>query len=124
MKTAFDTNYLLRHIMQDDAGQCAIVAKSIADALQAGDPVLITEIVLAETVWTLASYYGLKRVAIAEILTAIANDSAFEMENPDRVRRALSKFKSGKAHFPDYLITTAAEERGAKLKSFDRALEV
>jgi predicted nucleic-acid-binding protein len=123
MKTAFDTNYLLRHIMQDDAAQAAVVAKCVAEAVRAGETVLLPELALAETVWTLASYYGLKRDAIAEVLSELARDSAFEMENPERVRRALAKFKSGKAHFPDYLITAAAEERGAKLKSFDRALD-
>ena len=122
MKLAFDTNYLLRHIMQDDAAQAVVVTKALRRESDANRAVLIPELVLAETVWTLASYYRLKREEIAEVVAALANDSAFEFENPARVSSALKRFKKGKAHFPDYLITESAKEQGAKLASFDKAL--
>jgi len=122
MKVAFDTNYVLRHIMQDNAAQAAIVAETLRRETKAGKAVLIPELVLAETVRTLSSYYGLKRDAIASVITALCDDPAFEMENPSRVARALKLFQSGNAHFPDYLITAAADENGAKLATFDKAI--
>jgi predicted nucleic-acid-binding protein len=122
MKIAFDTNYLLRHIMQDDEAQAEIVADVLKQEAGAGRAILIQNLVLAETVWTLASYYGLKRADIAEVLGEILNDSAFEMESPARTTAALKRFKSGRADFPDYLISEGASERGAKLLSFDRKL--
>ena len=122
MSVAFDTNYLLRHIMQDDAAQAAVVAEAIRAEAAANQAVLIPELVLAETVWTLASYYRLKREEIAEVIETVSNDAAFEFENPGRVAKALKQFKKNRAHFPDYLIAGAAKERGARLLSFDRAL--
>ena len=47
---AVDTNVLLRYLLNDDAAQAHIAANLI----KGDDMVLITDVVLAETLWTLS----------------------------------------------------------------------
>ena len=47
---AVDTNMLLRYLLNDDAAQADIAASLI----KGSDTVLITDVVLVETLWTLS----------------------------------------------------------------------
>ena len=47
---AVDTNVLLRYLLNDDAAQ----ADMAANLIKGGDTVLITDVVLVETLWTLS----------------------------------------------------------------------
>ncbi|MDE0158519.1 MAG: hypothetical protein OXI02_03110 [Candidatus Dadabacteria bacterium] len=56
---AVDTNVLLRYPLNDDAAQ----ADTAASLIKGGDAVLITDVVLAETLWTLSGKkYRLTRI--------------------------------------------------------------
>ena len=48
---AIDTNVLVRYLVQDDPRQGRKAADYIAAAAEAGDQILIGNIVLCETVW-------------------------------------------------------------------------
>jgi predicted nucleic-acid-binding protein len=116
---AFDTNYLLRHILQDDARQCA----SVQSILDAQAEVLIMNLVIMETFWVLQKVYRLNREGCCHVLESLLSDRAFKFENSGLLRRAMELYRAGKADFNDYFILAQAEFLGADLKTFDKKLK-
>ena len=121
-KIAFDTNYLVRYLVQDDPEQCRIVDIAIQEACDAQEPILLPNIVLCETVWVLSRSYGATRKDILEALKGLAEESSFVFEDPTHVQRAINAFKNGIADFADYLLMEVCRVAGAELRTFDKKL--
>jgi predicted nucleic-acid-binding protein len=112
---AIDTNVLLRYLLNDDKAQ----AKR-ASALILGDtPVLITDVVLVETIWTLkGKRYNLDKEAIIKVVHSLFAEPNIVFENGPTVWRAVSDYKNAisiksggkrkEADFPDALIVNKA----------------
>lgn len=120
---AFDTNYLLRHILQDDAKQSKHVSALLAEQIALGKQVLILDLVIMETCWVLTKVYEFDTAAWSHVLESLLSDAAFSFEDSAKLRRALEFYKSGKADFNDYLILSQAESQGARLETFDKKLK-
>jgi predicted nucleic-acid-binding protein len=119
---AFDTNYLVRHIVQDDEAQCKIVASILKQETMEDRPIRILDLVLLETTWVLQEVYDFDRAALAEVIEELLEDSAFSFDDPTRLRSTLKLFQQGKADFADYLILSTTRAEGFELKSFDKKL--
>jgi predicted nucleic-acid-binding protein len=119
---AFDTNYLVRHIIQDDEEQCAIVASILEKESREDRSIRIFDLVLLETSWVLQAVYDLKREAWAEILEELLKDSAFCFDDPTRLRTVIKMYRNGNADFADYLILGTARSESLELRTFDKKL--
>ncbi|MCC5806504.1 MAG: type II toxin-antitoxin system VapC family toxin [Opitutales bacterium] len=119
---AFDTNHLVRHIVQDDPRQCGKVTRLITREAAAGRNIRVLDLVLLETAWVLESVYGFDRAALAHVFDELLEDSAFSFDDSQRLRRCLRQFAAGKADFADYLILSAANAVGLALETFDKTL--
>jgi predicted nucleic-acid-binding protein len=132
---AIDTNVLLRYLLQDDAKQAAK-----ANSLVLGtDEVLITDVVLTETIWTLkGKRYGLSKEQIIDVIHALFAESNIKFEDSYAVWGALKDFMNAKpikaggktkqADFPDALIVNKAKRYGqlnkteiSAIYTFDKA---
>ena len=122
---AIDTNVLLRYLLADDARQYT-KAKTL---IMGQRPALITDVVLAEAVWTLTGKrYSLNKLAICTVVRALIGDNAFVFENNQVVWSALRDFEEAKPirgkelDFADALIAhkshKVAAESGAPLSGF------
>ena len=120
---AFDTNHLLRHILQDDAKQSKHVSALLAEQIALGKQVLILDLVIMETCWVLTKVYEFDTTAWSHVLESLLSDAAFCFEDSAKLRRALEFYKSGKADFNDYLILSQAQSQGARLETFDKKLK-
>lgn len=120
---AFDTNHLLRYILQDDPKQSPHVASLAKSAAAADEPIHLFDLVLMETCWVLQSCMRVDREGWACILYELLQDPLFSYDNSPRLWRTLEKYRRGKADFSDYLILGYAESIGAKLETFDRKLK-
>lgn len=119
---AFDSNHLIRHIVEDDPQQCLTVSNILKGEAECERVVRIFDLVLMETSWVLDSVYDFDRKAIAHVFEALLEDSIFSFDDSDRLRSVLTRFRSGKADFSDYLIHAIAESEGLRLKTFDKKL--
>ena len=90
---AIDTNVLLRYLLWDDKKQA-----TKADRLINGStPVLITDVVLAETLWTLkGKKYKLDKLAIVDVLNSLFEESSICFEDGQTVWRALNDYRQAK----------------------------
>ena len=120
---AFDTNVLLRLLLNDDRKQ-ARQAQAIVDrAAASGEVVLLPDVVLCEVEWVLSSTYRLPRVRVVQTLRRLLDGTEFTFTNRAAVNAALESYARGKAEFSDYLIGAAATAAGATTTcTFDRDL--
>ena len=120
---AFDTNHLLRHVLQDDPKQCAQVASLIGSAEAADQKIHLLDLVLMEACWVLQSSMGFDREGWSHILYNLLQDPIFNYDDSSRLWRTLERYRNGKADFDDYLILGHSESIGAKLQTFDKKLK-
>lgn len=120
---AFDTNHLVRHIVQDDPDQCRLVTSKLDREVGRGNRVRLHDLVLMETAWVLESVFSFDRKALGHIFEELLEDSAFCFDDSERLRLVIKRFNSGKADFSDYLIHSVAESEGLTLETFDKRLQ-
>lgn len=120
---ALDTNVLLRLLMRDDPAQTGKAQRAIEAAEAAGDDVLVNDLVLAETIWTLGSHYGADKAALLRSLRGLLDTASFAFENRSVLVEAVGRFENSPADFPDCLIAAKNVALGAQpTLTFDRAM--
>lgn len=122
---AIDTNVLLRYLLQDDQRQFAK-----ASALINGEEeVLVTNVVLAETLWTLCGKkYNATQSNVISTVLALFEEPKIVFEDPKTIWQALDDYvKSNgealrKIDFQDALILNCSKkfafQRDEKLSGF------
>lgn len=132
---AIDTNVLLRYLLNDDEEQ----SPKASTLIQSGKQILITDVVLVETIWTLkGKRYNLDQEALVKVINVLFEEKYIRFESSQAVWRALGDFRRAKtvkvgkkmkqADFADALIANKAEEvikhygeEGEGLYTFDQA---
>jgi predicted nucleic-acid-binding protein len=90
---AVDTNVLLRRVLNDDDEQSDRARKLFEGAR----PVLITDVVLAETIWTLTGKrYRATREDIRALAMSLLEEPNIEFENKQVIWSALNDFVAAK----------------------------
>ncbi len=118
-----DTNVVVRFVVEDDDEQTLKATKLIEDAVEAGDALYVSEVVLCEVVWVLGRVYRLTEEELVDILRALVQARELDIGSREGVRRALDAFMGGKGDFPDYLIRELALGAGCdRIATFDKAL--
>ncbi len=130
---AIDTNVLLRYLLVDDKQQFDKAERLIINNV----PVLITDVVLAEAIWTLSGKrYGFDKPTICRVVRKLVGDRAFVFEDNQVIWSALRNYEAAKLvrgkplDFADVLIAEktsfSAAMKGDNLSayySFDKAVE-
>ena len=113
-----DTNVLLRVFIDDDPAQVGVARRFVERAAPTG--LFVSDLVLAEMVWTLTRRLKAEKDRIVEVLRRLLERAEFVLENRDDVRRATSQFASGRVDFGDCLIAVRSQRLGVEQTvSFD-----
>lgn len=104
---AADTNVLLRYLLRDDEKQAGKSRR-----LFMGDtPVLITDVVLAETLWTLSGRrYNASKPDLVTVVDKLLQDSSIRFEDEGVIWNALQSYRETDADFADALIVCKARK--------------
>ncbi|MGD8589543.1 MAG: type II toxin-antitoxin system VapC family toxin [Chromatiales bacterium] len=109
---AIDTNVLLRYLLDDEPEQSNLAAKLITGKRK----VLITDVVLVETLWTLrGKKYQLSKPVLAAVVDALFQEPNILFEENQVVWQALNDYRQAKkakgkeADFADALIVNKAK---------------
>lgn len=113
---AIDTNVLLRYLLDDDKNQSKKASLLIANNKE----VLITDVVLAETIWVLkGKRYSLDKESVISVVHSLFEEPNICFENGQTVWRAINDYKNAtsiksggkrkEADFPDALIVNKAQ---------------
>ncbi len=105
-----DTNIVLRLFTDDNPEQRAAVVRLLDGRGPAS--IRLTNIVLAEFVWTLTRHYKRKKPEIIDVLEQLLQREELVFENRSALMTAVRWYENGKADFPDYLVGALNEEAG------------
>ncbi len=116
-----DTNVIIRFLTGDPPG-IAAQARALFAAVGRGEIVLILdEIVVAETVWVLSSFYHHPPADIARTLLQLLVHPGLEVPGKAALLQALNLFGRRNVDFADALVAVHMQQQGvADIYSFDR----
>jgi len=119
-----DTNVLLRLLLDDDPAQAARIDAWLSGLPAAAGEVHISDVVLAETTWTLASAYRQPKAEILKALQALLAEPMFGFENRGAVAAAVTTFETAACGFSDCLIVAKNHALGcASTVTFDLRMQ-
>jgi predicted nucleic acid-binding protein len=119
--TAFvDTNVLIRHLTGDPPDQAARATRLLSEA----DRLLLCDLVVAETVYVLESFYEVPRARVAELVRAIVAFPGIGVADEPTLLRALEVYEVHRLDFADAYLVAQAEATGVNaVVSFDKGIE-
>lgn len=122
MKAFFiDTNLFIRYFTNDDPKKADRVDRLLEQAVNGKIELMTAEIVLAEVVWVLESYYELEKARIAEMLKAILSTPGIKVLNGKIVQNALKYYSDKNIDFVDaYIVAVMEKYKIAGIYSFDK----
>ena len=118
---ALDTNVLVRWLTNDDAAQCAAVARLFDDAIGQGVRLFVTTTVMLELEWVLRSRYRYNKPQVLAAMNALLDVTALEFQTETTLEQALWLFKqTGSRDFADCLhIALVSQVSQGPLLTFD-----
>jgi predicted nucleic acid-binding protein len=115
-----DTNVLIRHLTGDPPG---LAARATA-YLGAERGLLLTDLVAAETVYVLESFYEAPRDRVAQAMRSLIAFDSIICVDPALLLRAIEVYETDRIDFADAYLVACAESTGVgKLTSFDRSID-
>lgn len=118
-----DTNVLVR-FLTGQPPDMAEDARALVAAADSGEVVLeVLPLIVAETVYTLESFYGMDRRAVASKLKELLQSRGMKPHERDRVLDALQRHHDVHVHFADAYLAASAAETKLSIASFDHDLD-
>ena len=120
MSAFVDTNVLVRHLTGDPPDMAARATAY----LQAGTELLLTDLVAAETVYVLESFYETPRDEVARAVRSLVAFDSVVCVDPALLLRALEVYETDRVDFAEAYLVACAESTGVgRIASFDRSLD-
>jgi predicted nucleic acid-binding protein len=119
--TAFiDTNVLVRHLTGDPP---ELAARATA-YLGTEPELLLTDLVVAETVYVLESFYEAPRDQVAEAVRSLVTFDSILCVDPALILRTVEVYEIDRIDFAEAYLVACAESTGVgKVASFDRSID-
>jgi predicted nucleic-acid-binding protein len=118
-----DTNVLLRLWLNDDPAQNNRIDALLATHGGMPGSLLVTDVVLAEAVWTLKSAFEQDKRAQLIAVRSLLEETAFAFEDRESVAAALSIFEASSCGFSDCLVVAKHARQGCDFTAtFDRGM--
>ena len=115
-----DSNILLRFLTGDPPDMFVAASKLIQSAEQ-GEVVLeLSPLVLAETAFTLESFYKRPRKEVAKTLAEFVTRLGVRLQEKERFLDALARVQTTGVHLVDAYLAASSVETGVPVASFDR----
>ena len=119
--TAFvDTNVLIRHLTGDPPDLAARATAFLADA----DDLLLPDLIVAEVVYVLESFYEVPVDEVARIMRSVIAFPAIRTLDPPLLLRSLEVYETHRIEFAEAYLVASVEFAGVDdIASFDRGID-
>ena len=115
-----DTNVLVRHLTGDPPE----MASRATALLASGVRLLLADLVVAECVYVLESFYDVPRQRVAELMRSAVAWATIETVDPSALLRALEVYELDRLDFAEAYLVAQAEATGVReIVSFDRSID-
>ena len=120
MSAFVDTNVLIRHLTGDPPEQ----ARRATAYLRAEDDLYLTDLVVAETVYVLESFYEVPRRRVAESIRSLLALRSVTVVDQGLLLRAVEVYETARLDFAEAYLVACAESTGiSRVASFDRTID-
>ena len=120
MSAFVDTNVLVRHLTGDPPKMASRATAYLASA----DELLLTDLVVAETVYVLESVYEAPRGQVADAVRALLAFRSVVTVDPALLLRAVEIYETDRLDFAEAYLVANAESTGVnRVASFDKAID-
>lgn len=120
MKALLDTNILVRHLTGDPPSQ----ARRATTFLAASHELILTDLVLAEMVYVLESFYEVSRNEITRMARALLALPSVAVSDQDLLLRTLEIYEVVRLDLAEaYLVAVAELSDVKRVASFDRQID-
>jgi len=115
-----DTNVLVRHLTGDPPDMAERATRYLATERH----LLLTDLVVAETVFVLESFYEAPRGQVAEAVRSLIAFDSMVCVDPALLLRALEVYETDRLDFAEaYLVACAESTEVGRVVSFDRTID-
>lgn len=120
MSTFVDTNILVRHLTGDPPE----MAQRATRYLDTERHLLLTDLIVAETVYVLESFYEAPRDQVAQAIRSLIAFDAIVCVDPALLLRAVEVYETDRLDFAEaYLVACAESAEVGRVASFDRSID-
>lgn len=119
--TAFvDTNVLIRHLTGDPPDRAARATTFLAEA----DELLLPDLIVAEVVYVLESFYEVPVDEIARLMRSMIAFPPIQTLDPALLLRSLEVYETHRIDYAEAYLVASAESAGVDdIASFDRSID-
>ncbi len=111
---------LIRHLTGDPPE----LAARATTLLAAGEELLLADLIVAECVYVLESFYDVPRARVAELMRAAVGLASIRVTDEPSLLRALEVYELERLDFDEAYLVAQAEATGVgAIASFDRAID-
>jgi predicted nucleic-acid-binding protein len=115
-----DTNVLVRHLTGDPSAMGAAATAYLRDEPE----LLLADLIAAETIYVLESFYETPRDQVAEIMRSLLAMDSIMVVDRDVLLRAVEVYELDRLDFAEAYLVACAESTGiGRVASFDRAID-
>jgi predicted nucleic acid-binding protein len=115
-----DTNILVRHLTGDPPAMAARATAYLRDASE----LLLTDLIAAETVYVLESFYEVPRDIVAEAMHSLLAFRSIVCVDPALLLRAVEVYETDGLDFAEAYLVACAESTGVRvIASFDKTID-
>ena len=116
-----DTNVFLRFLLNDDPEKADACEMIFQRAVNGEESLFTTEMVIAEIVWVLESYYELSKGDVREKLEKILNTQNLDCPNREIIINALAAYEEKNIDYVDAYNASVLKIKGInEVYSYDR----
>ncbi|MBS9532576.1 PIN domain-containing protein [Mycobacterium sp. M1] len=120
MIAIIDTNIVVRHLTGDPP---EMAARATA-YLETEPELLLADLIVAETVYVLESFYQAPRSQVAEAVRSLIAFDSMVCVDPALLLRAIQIYETDRIDFAEAYLVACAESTGVgKVASFDRSID-
>ena len=120
MGALVDANIFLRYFTGDDPKKAARCERLFRTAAEKQLSLRVSDVCLAEVVWTLESFYGAPRNDTADKLVALLNTPGLVFSDANVLLDAAQRYRNTKVDFIDAYHAALAVSVGHEVYSYDR----
>ena len=115
-----DTNVLVRHLVGDPPDMAARATSYLREATE----LLVADLVVAETIYVLESFYEVDRRAVATSMRSLLALGSVVVVDPALLIRSIEIYEHDRLDFAEAYIVACAESSGVNaVASFDRSID-